>query len=144
MSDVTAPHKIAHLGVAVRDLDAALSFYRDRLGLRVAEILDLPERGLRIAMLPLGEAILELMEPTRGDSQISRFLETRGPGLHHLCLGVEGIQGKLDDLDRQGVRLLTRTPELGAEGYPVAFVHPKATGGVLLELLDDSGGAASE
>ena len=137
MSEPSAPHKIAHIGIAVRALDEALEFYRDQLGLGVSEIIESPSRGLRIAMLPCGESVLELMEPTAEDSQISRFLERRGPGIHHVCLAVRGIQACLDQLDAAGVRLVSKAPEPGAEGFPVAFVHPKATGGVLLELLDE-------
>jgi methylmalonyl-CoA epimerase len=135
---VTPPRQIAHIGIAVRSIDEALGFYRDQLGLEVSEIVDLPGRGLRIAMLPCGEAILELMEPAGDDSQIAGFLETRGPGVHHVCLQVDDIEANLGQLRDQGVRLVNETPELGAEGCPVAFIHPKATGGVLLELLEES------
>jgi methylmalonyl-CoA epimerase len=131
------PTKIAHIGIAVESIDTALAFYRDGLGLEVSEVLELPERGLRIAMLPCGESMLELMEPLGPDSQISRFLEKRGPGIHHLCLGVPDIQARLDALDERGVRLVNRKPEIGAEGLPVAFIHPKASEGVLLELLEE-------
>ena len=134
---MTAPKQIAHIGIAVRVLDDALVFYRDQLGLKVTEFIELPERGLRIAMLPCGEAILELMEATRPNSEISRFLDTRGPGIHHVCLQVDDIEGRLAQLDDAGVRLVSKTPAIGAEGYPVAFIHPKATGGVLLELLEE-------
>jgi methylmalonyl-CoA epimerase len=131
------PTKIAHIGIAVESIDAALPFYRDSLGLEVSEILELPERGLRIAMLPCGESMLELMEPLGPDSQISRFLEKRGQGIHHLCLGVTELQARLDALDERGVPLVNRNPEIGAEGLPVAFIHPKASSGVLLELLEE-------
>jgi len=134
---VTPPRQIAHIGIAVRSIDEALGFYRDQLGLVVSEIVELPERGLRIAMLPCGEAILELMEPAGDDSQIAGFLAKRGPGVHHLCLKVDDIDGSLAHLHEQGVRLVNETAELGAEGSPVAFIHPKATGGVLLELLEE-------
>ncbi len=133
-----SPRQIAHIGIAVRSIDEALCFYRDQLGLEVSEIIDASERGLRIAMLPCGEAILEIMEPTGPDSQITSFLDKRGPGIHHVCLQVDDIRGSLSDLDAAGVRLVNATPELGAEGHPVAFIHPKATGGVLLELLEES------
>ena len=133
-----APRQIAHIGIAVRSLDDALSFYRDQLGLEVSEIIEATDRGLRIAMLPCGEAILELMEPMGPDSQINGFLDKRGPGIHHLCLRVDDIEGSLTHLDEAGIRLVTKSPEIGAEGYPVAFIHPKATGGVLLELLEES------
>ena len=138
---MTPPRQIAHIGIAVRSLTEALAFYRDQLGLTVTEIIETPERGLRIAMIPCGEAILELMEPTGPDSQIAGFLEKRGPGIHHLCLQVDDIEGSLAHLDDAGVRLVNHTPEVGAEGYPVAFVHPKATGGVLLELLEVDDGS---
>ena len=134
-----APRQIAHIGIAVRSIDDALSFYRDQLGLKVSEYIEAPERGLRIAMLPCGEAVLELMEPVGPESQIQGFLDKRGPGIHHLCLQVDDIGASLGDLAQGGVRLVNTVPEVGAEGYPVAFVHPKATGGVLLELLEVTG-----
>ena len=81
---------------------------------------------------------MELMEPVGPSSQISKFLERRGPGIHHVCLHVNGIQLKLDDLAAQGVRLVSSTPETGAEGFPVAFIHPKSTGGVLIELVESA------
>jgi methylmalonyl-CoA epimerase len=132
-----SPTKIAHIGIAVHSLDEVLPFYRDQLGMTVSEILELPERGLRIAMLPCGESILELMEPMGEASQIQRFLDKRGPGIHHMCLGGTNLQARLDSLAEDGVKLINPTPEIGAEGLPVAFIHPKATGGVLLELIDD-------
>lgn len=132
-----SPTKIAHIGIAVHSLDEVLPFYRDQLGMTVSEILELPERGLRIAMLPCGESILELMEPMGEASQIKGFLERRGPGIHHMCLGGTDLQARLDGLAAAGVRLINPTPEIGAEGLPVAFIHPRATGGVLLELIDD-------
>ena len=135
---MSAPKKIAHIGIAVKSVDAVLPFYRDALGLEVSEVIELPERGLRIAMLPCGDSILELMEPLGPDSQISRFLETRGPGMHHLCLEVDDIDEKLSQLDTDGVRVINRKAEVGAEGFPVAFIHPKATGGVLLEILEET------
>jgi len=134
---MSTPTKIAHIGIAVHSLDETLPFYRDKLGMTVSEILELPERGLRIAMLPCGESILELMEPMGEGSQIARFLEKRGPGIHHMCLGGSNLQARLDGLAGEGVRLINSTPEIGAEGLPVAFIHPRATGGVLLELIED-------
>ena len=132
-----SPTKIAHIGIAVHSLDETLPFYRDKLGMEVSEILEMPERGLRIAMLPCGESILELMEPMGDASQIQRFLEKRGQGIHHVCLGGSDLQSRLDELVEGGVRLINESPEIGAEGLPVAFIHPRATGGVLLELLED-------
>ena len=132
-----APTHIAHIGIAVRSLEDSLPFYCDSLGLAVSEVIELPERGLRIAMVPCGESILEIMEPMGEESQISAFLERRGPGVHHLCLGVKDIDARLEGLAQDGVRLVQTKAEIGAEGLPVAFIHPKATGGVLLELIED-------
>jgi methylmalonyl-CoA epimerase len=132
-----APSRIAHIGIAVRSLDEVLPFYTAALGLVVSEVLELPERGLRVAMIPCGESLIELMEPLGPDSQIGAFLDKRGPGIHHLCLEVADIDSKLAALDGAGVALVSKRAEIGAEGCPVAFIHPRATGGVLLELLEE-------
>ena len=137
MSETGAPRKIAHIGIAVRSIDEALVLWRDALGLELVETVDVPARGLRVAMLACGESLIELLEPTSETSQISRFLEQRGPGIHHVCLGVDDIRAKLGELEAGGVRLVSREPEVGAEGFPVAFLHPKSTSGVLLELLEE-------
>jgi methylmalonyl-CoA/ethylmalonyl-CoA epimerase len=139
MSLANRPTRIAHLGIAVQSFHEALPFYRDQLGLEVQAILELPERGLRVAMLACGESLIELLEPMGEGSQVSAFLAKRGPGVHHVCLAVPELQAKLDALHAEGVALVSRTPEIGAEGCPVAFIHPKATRGVLLELLEDPG-----
>ena len=130
--------KIAHLGIAVHELEPALEFYRDRLGLTLLEQKDMPERGLRIAFLKVGEVLLELLAPLHDQSEISRFLEKRGEGIHHLCLQVDDIKGGLAELKDQGVRLINEEPAIGAEGCPVAFLHPKSCHGVLLELLQEN------
>jgi methylmalonyl-CoA epimerase len=132
-----APKRIAHIGIAVRSLDEVLPFYTAALGLALAEVLELPERGLRVAMLPCGESLIELMEPFGADSQIAAFLDKRGPGIHHMCVEVDDIDAKLASLDAAGVALVSKRAEIGAEGCPVAFIHPRATGGVLLELLEE-------
>ena len=137
-STVSDVKKIAHIGIAVPDLESALELYRDRLGLALEEITEMPERGLKIAFLRAGEVLVELLAPLSEQSQISRFLEKRGPGIHHICFEVDDIRAKLQKLEAEGVRLIDREPSLGAEGYPVAFLHPKATGGVLMELLEES------
>lgn len=137
--DTNRPTKVAHIGIAVRSIDDALLFYRDQLGLEVTEVVEVADRGLRVAMLPCGESLLELMEPLGEGSQISRFLETRGEGVHHVCLGVPSIDAKLAALDGAGVRLVSKEAEIGAEGCPVAFIHPKASrSGVLVELLEET------
>ncbi len=130
--------QIAHIGIAVRELESALVLYRDRLGLSHIETKDVPERGLRVAFLQAGEALIELLAPLREDSEVSTFLEKRGEGIHHLCFQVDDINGKLEQLENDGVRLVNREPAIGAEGCPVAFLHPKSCNGVLVELLQET------
>ncbi len=135
---VTDIRKIAHIGIAVRELEPALAFYRDKLGLAFEQTTEMPDRGLKIAFLRAGEVQIELLAPLHETSEISRFLEKRGEGIHHMCFEVDDIQGKLTSLDDQGVRLIGKKPALGAEGFPVAFLHPKSCNGVLVELLEES------
>ena len=136
--------KINHLGIAVREIEPALAFYRDKLGLPLASILDVEDRGLRVAFLHAGDVLVELLAPLRDDSEISRFLDKRGEGIHHLCFEVPEILRSLSYLDEQGVRVINSTPSIGAEGFPVAFLHPKSCNGVLVELLEPTGGAAAK
>lgn len=130
--------KISHIGIAVRDLEPALAFYRDQLGLAHEETTEMADRGLRIAFLRAGEVQIELLAPLRDDSEISRFLDKRGEGIHHVCFEVDDIGQKLADLDSNGVRLIGKEPTIGAEGFPVAFLHPKSCNGVLVELLEET------
>jgi methylmalonyl-CoA/ethylmalonyl-CoA epimerase len=127
--------KIEHIGIATRGLDEAVSFWRDALGLEVVETEVVEEQRVRVAMLPLGEPRIELLEPTSADSPIAKFLEKRGPGIHHLAVRVEDIRAKLRELKEQGVRLIDETPRTGAGGCLVAFIHPSSAHGVLLELV---------
>ena len=124
--------RIDHLGIAVPRLDEAVRAW-EALGFRLEARHDVPTEKVRTAFLPVGESHLELLEPTDPSSVIARFLETR-KGLHHVCVEVDDIQAALDELRARGVELLDATPRLGAAGCRVAFVHPRATGGVLLEL----------
>lgn len=127
---------IDHIGIAVHSLDEAVPFYRDRLGLPLREIKELPDRKLRIAFFEVGETLLELLAPMEEGSQVSKFLETKGEGIHHIALRTQDIRGQMAELVAQGVRLATPEPSLGAEGAPVAFLHPKSSHGVLLELIE--------
>jgi methylmalonyl-CoA/ethylmalonyl-CoA epimerase len=127
--------KIDHIGVATKGIDEAVKFYRDVLGLAVAETEEVTEQKVRLAMLAMGESRIELLEPTSADSPISRFLEKRGPGLHHIAVRVDDIRATLDSLKASGIRLIDEAPRTGAGGCLVAFVHPSSTGGVLLELV---------
>jgi methylmalonyl-CoA/ethylmalonyl-CoA epimerase len=131
--------KINHLGVAVSSLDEALQFWRDGLGLELHEIEIVEEQGVRVAMLPLGESRLELLEATGAETPVGKFIAKRGPGIHHLCVQVDDLHAKLDELKARGIRLIDETPRLGAGGLLVAFVHPSSTGGVLLELTQAVG-----
>jgi methylmalonyl-CoA epimerase len=124
--------KIDHLGIAVPDLAEAVKAYQ-ALGFRVQATAEVPSEKVRVAFLPVGESRLELVEPTDAGSVIARFLEKRS-GLHHVCVLVEDIDAALADLKARGVALIDDKPRPGAGGSRVAFVHPKAAGGVLLEL----------
>jgi len=127
--------KIDHIGIATRGIDDAAKFYRDVLGLEVGETEEVAEQKVRVAMLPIGESRIELLEATSEDSPISRFLEKRGPGIHHLAVRVDDIHAALANLKKKGARLIDAKPREGAGGCLVAFVHPSSTGGVLLELV---------
>src|SRR5258707_13180364 len=124
--------KIDHLGIATREIAEALSFWRDSLGLELEEVEEVTEQKVRVAMLPLGESRVELLEPTSPDSPIAKFLEKRGAGLHHIAIRVEDILESLDRLKSQGARLIDESPRPGAGGSLVAFVHPSSANGVLL------------
>ncbi|MBL8167278.1 MAG: methylmalonyl-CoA epimerase [Acidobacteria bacterium] len=126
--------KIQHLGVAVNSLDDALNFWRDALGLTLQEVEVVADQGVRVAMLPIGESRIELLEATGAETPVGKFLAKRGPGIHHLCVEVEDLAAKLADLKARGIRLIDEEPRVGAGGALVAFVHPASTGGVLLEL----------
>jgi methylmalonyl-CoA/ethylmalonyl-CoA epimerase len=125
---------IAHIGVAVPDLGHALAFYRDVLGLEPhpTETAD----GARIASLPFGGPEVELLEPIDPAGPIARFLERRGPGIHHICFRVPDLDAALDHCRQHGYRLVDETPRLGAGGKRIAFIHPKSTAGILLELTE--------
>ncbi len=123
-----------HIGIAVGDLDAAMKFYRDALGLDVMPPEEVATQKVRVHFVPLGAASLELLEATSDESPIARFIGRRGPGVHHITLRVEDLVAALDDLRSRGVQLIDEKPRPGAEGALVAFIHPSATGGVLVEL----------
>ena len=128
--------KIEHIGIATRNLDAALLFWRDALGLEVTHTEVVEEQGVRVAMLPVGEPRIELLEPTHENSPVAKFLEKRGAGIHHVAVRVEDIRASLARLKGQGARLIDESPRVGAGGCLIAFVHPQSAGGVLLELVE--------
>jgi methylmalonyl-CoA epimerase len=128
------PKSIHHVAVVVRDLDEALAFYRDALGLEVADRRHVDEEGVETAFLPMGEAEIELLQPLTEEGGVARFLEKRGEGLHHICLETDDIQTAMDRLEAAGVRVLSEEPQVGADGTRYVFVHPKSAHGVLIEL----------
>jgi len=127
--------KINHLGIATKGIDEALKFWADSLGLENIHTEIVEDQKVRVAMLPVGESRIELLEPTSDDSPISKFLEKRGGGIHHIAVETGDIEASLQRLKDNGVRLIDQHPRIGAEGCLVAFIHPSSTGGVLLELV---------
>ena len=127
---------IHHIAIAVHDLEAALDFYRDALGLEVTERREVPEEGVEIAFLPAGEGELELLQPLNEASSVAQFLERRGEGLHHVCLAVQDIEAAMARLRAAGARLLSEKPRVNVHGTRYVFVHPKSAHGVLLELYE--------
>lgn len=126
--------ELDHIGIAVDDIDQALAFYRDALGLEVETPEDVPSQGVRAHFIPAGESALELLEATADDSPITKYLRKRGPGLHHITLRVDDIRAALSHLKARGVRLIDESPRAGAHGSLVAFIHPSSAHGVLIEL----------
>jgi methylmalonyl-CoA/ethylmalonyl-CoA epimerase len=128
------PTRIAHVGIAVRTLDGLLPFFRDVLGLPESPLDDAD--GARITGLAAGESLLELLQATTPESPVGRFLAKRGPGIHHLCFVVDDLDATLDRCRSTGIELIDEVPRPGAEGKRIAFLHPKSTGGVLIELTE--------
>lgn len=127
--------KIDHIGIATRELKEATAVWQEALGLELDSTEEVTEQGVRVAMLPIGETRIELLEPLSQDSPVARFLEKRGPGLHHIAIRVDDIQAALGKLKQRGARLIDETPRVGAGGCLIAFIHPASTNGVLLELV---------
>jgi len=127
--------KIDHIGIATNGIDEAAKWWREALGLDFSAIEEIAEQEVRVAMLPLGESSIELLESTSPSSPISKFLDKRGPGIHHIAVRVDDIHAALAKMKEKGARLIDEEPRTGAGGCLVAFVHPSSTGGVLLELV---------
>ncbi len=133
--------RIHHVGIVVKDLEEALRDYAEALGVAPSPVHEVPKQGVRVAFFPVGESRLELVQPTDPESGVSRFLEKRGEGIHHICLEVDDIRAALAALKAKGARLIDEEPRRGAEGL-VAFVHPASMHGVLLELVQLEQGAS--
>ena len=125
--------KISHIGIVVPDIDGALNFWQDALGLKLDHIEDVQAQKSVVAFLPAGESEIELVKPTSDDSGVAKFLKERGSGMHHLCFEVDDLEEMLSDLKGKGVRLINETP-VEMEGRKAAFIHPKSSNGVLVEL----------
>lgn len=129
--------KIDHIGIAVKKLDEHLSFYKDVLNLPFLGYKEVEAQKVKVAMFKIGESIIELLEPISEDSPISNYLNKRGEGIHHLCYDVDNIEETLADLKGKNIKLINNAPVVGAKGVKVAFLHPKSTGSVLIELSED-------
>jgi methylmalonyl-CoA/ethylmalonyl-CoA epimerase len=128
--------RIDHIAVLVDNLESAAGFWRDALGIELADTVDVPAEMAQIAFLPVGGCEIELVKPTCNDSGLMLYLEKRGPGMHHICLEVDDVAGMIARLQEHGVQMINAEPRLGADGKKYAFVHPKSAGGVMVELYE--------
>ena len=128
---------IEHLGIAVKNLEEAIPYYENVLGLKCYNIEEVADQKVRTAFFKVGDTKIELLEPTSPESTIAKFIENRGEGVHHIAFATKGIEGALAEVEEKGVRLIDKTPRAGAEGLTIAFLHPKSTQGVLTELCED-------
>jgi len=126
--------KVSHIAIAVPDIEQAAKFYEEKLGLRLVGREDVAGSKVTVGFIPVGETRIELVQPAAPDSPITKFLETRGPGLQHICFEVDDVAAELKRLDSAGVKLIDKVPHPGAHGTMVGFIHPASTGGVLVEL----------
>jgi len=136
MSNVKSIH---HIGILVENIEDALKFWRDTLGIELDQVLDAPVEMSMVAFLPVGGSEIELIQPTTSDSGIARYLEKRGPGMHHICLEVDDLKDMLAQLKAKGFQLINEEPQIGEDGRLYAFIHPKSTNGVMVELYEIPG-----
>ena len=127
--------KINHVAIVVKDIDESLKFWETALGLKLDHVEDVPSQASKVAFIPVGEGEIELVQPTNSDSGMAAYLEKRGEGMHHLCIEVDDIKAKMQELKDAGVRLINQSPEV-LPGRKMAFIHPKSTSGVLVELYE--------
>ena len=130
--------KIDHIGIAVDSIEKWIGYYKDVLGLEHTTSVEIAEQNVRVAFLKIGESQIELLEPTSDDSPIAKFLENRGSGIHHIAVLVDDIDAALAKHRESGARLIDNEPRMGANNMRIAFIHPKASGGVLVELCQES------
>ena len=127
--------KINHVAIVVRDIDESLKFWATALGLELHHLEEVPSQASKVAFIPVGESEIELVQPTTEDSGMAAYLEKRGEGMHHLCVEVDDIEAKMQELKEAGIRLINDTPQI-LPGRKMAFIHPKSASGVLLELYE--------
>jgi len=127
---------IEHIGIAVKNLQTAISYYETVLGLKCYNIEEVHDQKVRTAFFMVGQTKIELLEPTSEESTIAKFLETKGEGVHHIAFAVNSVQNSLNEAENKGIRLIDKVPRNGAEGLNIAFLHPKSTGGVLTEFCE--------
>jgi len=130
------PSHIEHIGIAVKNLEAAIDFYENIIGLKCYNIEEVPEQKVRTAFFLVGQTKIELLESTDPEGPVGKFIEKRGEGVHHIAFAVEGIEKQLTDITGNGIKLIDKTPRKGAEGLDIAFLHPASTFGVLMELCE--------
>lgn len=130
------PSKINHIALAVNDMDEALKFWRDALGLEMERVEEVPAEKAKVAFFPVGGTEIELVQPTADDTGLAQYLEKRGPGLHHICVEVDDIEAMMTHLSEKGVRMINEEARVRDDGVKYAFVHPKSTHGVLVELYE--------
>lgn len=127
---------VDHIGIAVKSIDESLKFWEGTLGIKCHGVEEVAEQKVKTAFLPIEDTEVELLEGTSPDSPVSKFIEAKGEGIHHLAIRVDDLTAALEELKAKGVRLIDEKPRLGAGGARIAFIHPKATGGILLELSE--------
>lgn len=130
------PKKISHIGIAVHSIEEAAKFYQ-KLGLEIESIEVVESQKVRVAFIPVGDVRIELLEPTSEDSSVAKYLEKKGEGIHHLAMATDNLVEKLDDVASKGIRLIDKVPRPGAHNADIAFLHPKSTHGILLELCEE-------
>lgn len=131
------PSYIEHIGIAVKELDSAVKLYEDLLGIKCYKIEEVPDQKVRTAFFRIGETKIELLESTDSEGPISKFIDKRGEGLHHIAFAVKELEEQLKKAKKANIRLINEIPQKGADGLDIAFIHPKSTSGVLIELCED-------
>jgi len=130
------PTVVDHIGIAVKSIDEALLFWQSSLGIKCTGVEEVEEQKVKTAFLPVGDTEIELLEATSEESPVAKFIEKKGEGIHHLAIRVDNLEAALAEMKEKGIRLIDETPRYGAGGARIAFVHPKSTGGILLELSE--------